>query len=412
MNPSLDPGRGPLVLIVNQHGDNRGDEAAMRGMIAGLVARWPDARFTVIHQFNNPSESCVPIPEVTDYLSLRLSPLNLARLMLVSVLVRLGVPVRRFAGASGRRILEAFDSADVVISAPGGPYFGDIYAGHEVVHWFFVWLGHVRGLPLALYAPSAGPFANSWLAPLRRRGFRWFDLIALREQRSARLLETFVPGLEIVVTADAALQDDPLKFRHEDADVTRDDGVLNVVAAFRRPDDRQERHDQAVVDGFAALAGRTPVSITLLPQVHGQHRDQPYLESLAQTMSAHGIRARVVDEHTDSDEQRALVAAADLVVAGRYHPAVFAVASQIPVLVIPYEHKAHGLAEAAGIDRWTIDVRAVTSDKLRSLLLGLHDHAEEARRILAETGPELRARAALTSDLVAALLPSRTVVHD
>ena len=43
------------VVITNQHGDNRGDEAAMLAMLAGLEARLAPVRFTVIHQFADPA---------------------------------------------------------------------------------------------------------------------------------------------------------------------------------------------------------------------------------------------------------------------------------------------------------------------------------------------------------------------
>ena len=43
----------PHVLVVNQHGDNRGDEAALLAMCSGIEAELGPTQFTVIHQFNN-----------------------------------------------------------------------------------------------------------------------------------------------------------------------------------------------------------------------------------------------------------------------------------------------------------------------------------------------------------------------
>ena len=56
-----------------------------------------------------------------------------------------------------------------------------------------------------------------------------------------------------------------------------------------------------------------------------------------------------VDPARDAQAQRGLVAAADLVLAGRYHPLVFAVSAHVPVVPIAYQHKATGVAEAAGL---------------------------------------------------------------
>ena len=46
------------VLVVNQHGDNTGDEAALRAMLDGLADRLGPVRFTVLHQFREAS-SCI-----------------------------------------------------------------------------------------------------------------------------------------------------------------------------------------------------------------------------------------------------------------------------------------------------------------------------------------------------------------
>lgn len=378
----------------------------MRAMLSGLANRLPGARFMVLHQFDNPSVSCVSTAEEVEYLPLRLSMIEALRLAVASALLWLGVPARRLAGEVGRQILDAYEGSDIVVSAPGGPYFGDLYADHEAVHWFFVWLGRLHHLPLALYAPSAGPFTNRMLNPLRRRGFRWFDVLALREERSAALLRDFLPELSPVVTADSALQEDPVRFR-EIAGNDRDNEEAHnflIVAALRDPGAASPEHDGAVVGALEALAKETPTRVVLLPQVHGRRRDLPYLEALARRLADGGVQTTVADEETNSDQQRAIVATADLVLAGRYHPAVFAVAAEVPVLVLPYEHKAHGLAEAANIRQWALDVTEVTSDRLCGMLLKLHADREEVRQVLAVTSRGLRQRSARTSDLVADLV--------
>ncbi|QGG95851.1 polysaccharide pyruvyl transferase family protein [Actinomarinicola tropica] len=396
----------PHVLIVNQHGDNRGDEAAMRAMLAGLDRRLPGARFTVLHQFNDPAESAVATPQPVTYLPIRLPVVEALRLAAAAMLLAGRLPARSLAGPVGRRILDAYDDADVVVSAPGGPYFGDLYADHEAVHWFFVWMARVRRTPLALYAPSAGPFRNRFLNPVRRRGYRWFDRVVVREERSASHIRELVPGLEVEVTTDSALQDDPARVAPPDAGTSKGD-VLRVAAAFRDPGATRAAHDAAVIAGLSALAERGPCRVTLLPQVHGRHRDTPYLEELAAQLRARGVDVQVAPESADSDEQRAIVAASDLVVAGRYHPAVFAVGAEVPVVVVPYEHKAHGLAEAAGLDEWVIDVSELTGERLAERLGALASRADEVRGILAERSPELRALSGRTSDVVAALVADR-----
>jgi colanic acid/amylovoran biosynthesis protein len=112
----------------------------------------------------------------------------------------------------------------------------------------------------------------------------------------------------------------------------------------------------------------------------------------------------VAPETLTSDEQRGLVAASDFVLAGRYHPLVFAVSAGVPALVIPYEHKARGFAESAGLANYVIELGDLGSGALLDRLDDLLAHLGEAREHVQIRGPELRLMAESTSDRVAELV--------
>lgn len=384
-----------LFLIVNQHGDNRGDEAALRGMVAAIRARRPKARFMVLHQFAAPA-SKIDLPDV-DYLPLRVSIVEALRLSLWGALALIGVRLTWLPGRVGKQMLDAYDEAVVVISAPGGPYFGDLYVNHEVVHWFYTWLAELHDKPLFLYQPSAGPFANRVMAPIRRRGYRWFDQLTVRETISADNIEGLT-GRRPDLGSDSAL--------HQRVEATDAEPGL-VTGTVRDPGpERRGAHDDAIVDVMVELSA-TGRRTLLLPQLHGpRHQDRPYLESLAARARERGADAEVAPDTMSSDEQRALVAASDLVLAGRYHPLVFAVSARVPALVIPYEHKAQGIAEAAGIADYVVTLDELNSDVLVARLRDLLDDLDSVTATLTENGPSLEAAADATADRVAALAES------
>jgi colanic acid/amylovoran biosynthesis protein len=386
------------IVVVNQHGDNRGDEAAMRAMVREVGDRVDSPRFTIIHQFAD-ADSEVQLDHPATYLRMRMPLWEYVRLSAFAVAQLLGLRLPWLAGREGRRIVEAMSDADIVVSAPGGPYFGDLYANHEAVHWLYVWLAHKAGRPLALYAPSCGPFENRLLNPLRRRGFRWFHSIALRESISAGLLHGLT-GLSAEVTTDSALQDVvPAADRSRYAQ----DHELLLVVSVRKPTEARERHDEAVVAAIDRVCKSRPTSVVLLPQLHGRtHRDAPYLTTIAERITA-AQRVEVAPETLDSRGQRALIAAADCVIAGRYHPAVFAISSATPVLVIPYEHKAMGVAEAAGIGSWATWVADLDPERLGDQALALLDD-EEVRSVLEDAGVRLRELSTRTSEMTTRLL--------
>jgi colanic acid/amylovoran biosynthesis protein len=392
--------RRTRVVVVNQHGDNRGDEAAMRAMVRGLGERLDAPEFTVVHQFADPASE-VDLDHPTRYLSMRLSPWEHARLLAFAALRALGVRAPQVAGRRGRAIVDAIRAADLVVSAPGGPYFGDIYADHEAVHWFYVWLAHRERRPLALYAPSCGPFENRWLNPLRRRGFRWFDSVTLREERSAAMLSDLT-AVEVTVTTDAALQDvaSPADRRQY-----ANDGELLLVVAARDPGgEHRERHDLSIVAAIDRVCADRPTAVVFLPQLHGRgHRDEPYLADLARRVTA-AKSVQVAPDSLDSAAQRSLIAAADCVIAGRYHPAVFAISAATPVLVIPYEHKAMGVAEAAGIGEWATWVEDLEPGALADRAQALVAQLDDVRARLQPASGRLRELSSRSSDLAASLV--------
>ena len=430
------------MLVVNQHGDNRGDEAALAAMLDGLEQRLAPVRFTVVHQFAE-AASQVPLPHDITWLPMRRPPLTMVRSLTALTLAL--VPLSRrwahhwvsrwIADPVTRQILDAYASADLVVSAPGGPYIGDLYAGHEPVHWLYARLGRAFGKPTILYAPSAGPFRRRLQAPWRRWVFTGFDVVTVREDVSAGHIRSLMgrssiggslvgDGFAVEVTADSALQQVVLPASRDD-----DDGLLIVVSAIdltypdaADPDARRANHDAAVVAAVKAVVERAQgsgavkgpaVRVVLVPQLHGRRSDDPYLHRLAEAMrqrmgagkgSGGRVAVDVLDGAVDATGQRALVASADLVIAGRYHPAVFAVGAGVPVVCIAYQHKATGVMAAAGASDLVMQVDDVTPEALTALALKVFDDRDAIAERLRSTAPALQARAARTSDLAAALV--------
>ena len=78
------------VLIVNQHGDNRGDEAALDAMLHGIESRLGEVRFTVIHQMRNVASAKAMRPDI-ELISLRLPVTEAIRLVMFLIFRVLGL---------------------------------------------------------------------------------------------------------------------------------------------------------------------------------------------------------------------------------------------------------------------------------------------------------------------------------
>lgn len=415
-------GQHPIrhVLIVNQHGDNRGDEAALHGLLTGVTGEaarrgWL-VKFTVVHQFSDDRSARV-LAEASgfdvEWIPLKLSPLEATRLVAFLLIGRF-LRWRWLLGRLGVATVAAYESADVVVSAPGGPYFGDPYIGHEAVHWLYVWMARIFAKPSMLYATSAGPFEKRWANPFRRFTYRTFDTMFVREEISQAHIRSLFGSrrckVPVHVSADAALQVSVPAARREGS------RRLVVVSAINHPYKsdpspaaRRAKYDASVAAAVNVLVDGGPAEVVLVPQLHDSvHRDTPYLEHLAGLIRAavagDDVAVSVFDESRDMLAQRALFASADYVLAGRYHPAVFALSAGVAQLCVPYEHKATGVLQLAGLSDIVVPICDVSPERLSAAARHVVENAESVRSRSFEAAVRLAEASGRTSRAVVDLM--------
>lgn len=403
------------IVIANQHGENRGDEAAMRAMLAGFTELLGDVEFTLLYQFRDRSLR-LNFREKVRALPIILPPQEALGLVLFGAGRRAKVNVRRLLGRTAKEMIDAYENADLVVSAPGGPYFGDIYRNHELAHWFFVWLAKVYNKPAFLYAPSAGPFETPWLNPIRRRLYRVFDVLVSRENISADYIRSLLgEGTVVNVTADSALQQTfaPLPreeyFTGERAHLASKFLVAVSLNDHRYPgaadvQAKKRAYEETMLRVLEHLGRQRDCHLLLLPQLYGSaHRDAPYLEKMGRRLPG-SLSWEVVDERLDSDMQRRLFSMADLHVASRYHPAIFGNSGLTPGICIYYEHKALGFMRQLELEKYAFDISDLDATKLCAALDEIIANRAAIIEHLKTRIPEINRTARRTTELAVALL--------
>lgn len=406
------------ILIVNQHGENRGDEAAMRAMLARLEQAAGRAEFTILYQFRD-RDIRLDFPQKVEMLPIIMPVGEAASLVLFALLKLMGIEANGILLGKSRDIIAAYRRADLVLSAPGGPYFGDIYSGHELVHWFFVWLATLYRKPLGLYAPSAGPFQKRWLNLVRRRLYKAFDVRCSREEISAGYIRDLLgPGEHVHVTADSALQVrlDPMPrseyFVGDRADLAERFivGVSAIDYAYpgtANPDALRAQYEQAMVDLIAHVARERQSHFLLVPQLHGRfHSDVPFLRELGRRLPS-DVSWEIVDDGFSSDDQRRIFGMADMFIASRYHPGIFASSAGVPGVCIYYEHKALGFMRQLNLEDFAFDIRNLDGQALIRAADRVLSDGRALRAHIEEKLPALVATARRTTELNAALLPNQ-----
>lgn len=402
------------ILIVNQHGENRGDEAAMRAMLAGFDERLADVHFTLLYQFRD--RTLRPVLEQDVETFPIILPLgDYLRLLAFTACKFLGLEPDAVLSPTLRGIIEAYRSADLVVSAPGGPYFGDIYANHEILHWWFILLGSMYQKPLFLYATSAGPFENVFLNPIRKVLYRKFSKLVVREERSEAFIKQLLgENTEVEVTADSAIQQsfDPLPKTTYFGDRASDfDNRLLVAVSlndYQYPGDTDPQALKAKYNATALatlkhLIQKQGAYLLLLPQLYGKaHSDVDYLRSIASKLPDGSWE--IVDNSLNSDQQRKIFAMCDIHLASRYHPAIFGNTANVPGCCIYYEHKALGFMEQLKLEQYAFDIRTVATEELCQNLDSIIERRTDLQTHLQREVPRLRAKSQRTTEIAIGLI--------
>ncbi len=400
----------PHILIVNQHGENRGDEAAMRAMLASFCEQLPGTTFTLLYQFRDP-DLRLSFREQVEDLPIVLPLRDYLRALLYTPMKRIGWDARWLLPASMRSIVRAYERADLVVSAPGGPYFGDIYINHEIVHWWYIYLAYLFRKPVFLYATSAGPFKKRWMNPVRRRMYPLFDRLVTREELSADYLRDLLGAdTSIEVTADSAIQAAFGALPREEfftgarAALAQRCVVAVSLNDFRYPDSdnvaaSKQRYNDAMLQLLNHIAARVDAHFLFLPQLYGKvHDDTPYLASIARQLS-NSASWEIVDPALDSDMQRSLFAMSDIFLASRYHPAIFGSTACVPGICIYYEHKALGFMRQLGLERCAFDINNLDVAQLCGAVDEILERREELGAHLRHIVPSLQERSARTTQM-------------
>lgn len=403
------------ILICNQHGENRGDEAAMRAMLAAFAKAIPNVTFTLLYQFRDPSLR-LHYQEPVQALPIVLPATTYLRGGLFTLCKALRINAGFLLPEALRRIIAAYERADLVVSAPGGPYFGDLYAGHELAHWWYILLGRLHERPLFLYAPSAGPFKKCWLNPIRRWLFHAFDMLTVREEISAQHIRQLLGSdTRIEVTADSAIQSSfspyPRDQYFSDAKAALREHSLIAVSlndyhypGSRNPAEMKAKYNRVMTACLNYLAGKTNAHFLFFPQLYGAvHSDVNYLLNMGESLAPE-LSWELVNPALDSTMQRRLFAMCNLHVSSRYHPAIFGFSALVPGICIYYEHKALGFMQQLGLDRFTFDIWDIRQEDLKFAIDELFDTREELVLRLRQRLPLLQHKAQRTTELAIKLL--------
>ncbi|MBW2383508.1 MAG: polysaccharide pyruvyl transferase family protein [Deltaproteobacteria bacterium] len=357
------------ILIINQAWSNHGDEAAHKALVRMLRQRFPAASLTVLAFSDLVTERDLEIfrPEEIERLEYvcderRPSVGRLGGLSAVST----GFAKWILRNAPAWRPLRArMRGADLIVSAPGGidlgPYRNWLYLA-------LLLLALESGTPTAIYSISFGPLPDEGrqdraFSRLALEVLRRVDFLSLREpwsQEYARKLE--IPFVEATDTAyiDATIAELPAALRRtlESPYVVVVPNELHRWHVWYRSIGAERFH--SLYHALIARALESTDLVVLMPQLFARQNDSDYCNALRNDFDA-ADRDRIVvaPEDISVEVQKAIIKAAEMVVAARSHANIFSIHCGTPVLALSYEQKMEAHLIQAGLTDYMIRLNEI-----------------------------------------------------
>jgi polysaccharide pyruvyl transferase CsaB len=359
-------GRLRVGISGSYGGVNLGDEAILAGMIAKLRASLP-VELTVFSR--NPDDT------------------------LERHRVERSVPVRRLTRREAREVVQRLD----LLILGGG---GILYDADAETYLREVLLAQELGIPVAVYAVSAGPLEDADARAAVANALNHVQLITVRDRQGYRLLEDVGVENDIHLTADPALLIEPaslpsaaLKTEGVDLDrhlvgfSVREPGPAAPHISTTHYYELLANAADFMIDRLNADVVFVPMEKTDIQHSHGVVANMEYPQ-----------RAEILRKNYTSQQILSLIGRFEFCVGMRLHFLIFSALQGVPFVALPYASKVTGFIHdlempmppmhnvrsgrlIANIDRaW--DTRHEIKAKIQRLLPGLKERARATNTLV------------------------------
>lgn len=362
------------LLIIEQPLNNRGDEAAHRGLINSLLNRYSTLEINIL--FYNREQQDIDYFKVTservNYLNIQTKKHRIFSIQrIIKLIMMLDMPVLLYFIPFIRKVLSLYKKADYIMCAPGGMNLGGF---QDWIHAAFLHLAAKTKKPVIYFARSIGPFTeNTYLErTFKKRSLKllnYFPYISLRDNKSQEIAKQL--NVKFISTVDSAFLSTPNINLPETITLKLWDNYIVIVpnSLTWHKDFKNLPYD--FVKGFWCklvdmLLVNYPYSqILMLPQTIGYSKilaDGYIYFNEIKDLTIHPERIFVLDEQYGSDIQQAIISKAKFLIGARYHSIIFAINQHIPFVSLSYEHKMTGILNCLSLQQNEILIQNVLND--------------------------------------------------
>lgn len=310
------------------------------------------------------------------------------------------VPVRNLTRMESTAEIERLD----LFILGGG---GILYDRDAPVYLREALIAEERGVPVVIYAVSAGPLSDPSAKQAVRAALNAADVVTVRDKQGRRLLEEVGVNREIRLTADPALL---LREEALPIEAIRAEGVefeRHLVGfSVREPGPAAPDIDPDEYYGLLANAAdfvveRLDADVVFVSM---ERTDVQHSHAVVAHMK-NAERAEVLRRRYTPQQILSLVGHLEFVVGMRLHFLIFSALRETPFVALPYASKVAGFIE--DLEMETPPLGSISSGQLIARLDRSWDTRHEIRAKIRRLLPGLKARARETNQLVLELLARR-----
>lgn len=352
------------VLIINQHTNNFGDDAAGVALVSTLLKSKHCVDVTYIWNKNGTK---IPIEDaaLTHYAEKNLSRANLLKQLFAFI----------FGNDSYFHLIKKLSmNADYVLVSPGGANIG-IYKDWAYLANVIIARKYNKNVVFHLNTISK---SNSILFNLIAKCVLKKCVMFVREKASYDLLRS--QGIVSTLGVDTAfLLDKRSKSeRYEGKKILTfvPTELSNWHVHFKNIND----HDllaNKIVPSISKFAKNDGYIVKILPHLYASEAEGKFLHSLKEQFNAHNVECFIDTEVTDFYKYDQSVTDSSLVVSMRYHGVVLSVKNNIPVISLSYENKMKECCRYSGILSQNIDLLNFDIERFNELLNSINENTNQ-----------------------------------
>jgi polysaccharide pyruvyl transferase CsaB len=368
----MDTSKPLRIAISGSYGGmNLGDEAILEGILGRLRATLPSAEISVFSR--NPADT-------------------LARHG-----VQRAIPVRSLTLRES-----AHEMRDLDLFILGGG--GILYDRDAETYLREVFIAHELGIPVMVYAISAGPLTSTSARAAVRDALNPAALVTVRDRAGHRLLEDVGVTREIHVTADPALLLEPEELPVSVLEAEGVDLGHPLVGFSVRepgpaaPDIDPEEYYSLLANAADFVAERYDAEVLFVPM---EKSDVQHSHAVVAHMQ-NAERAEILRRNYSPRQILDLMGRLDLAIGMRLHFMIFAALRGTPFAALPYASKVSGLLGDLGMQSpplGNVDVGQLIARVDRSW-----DTRDEIRAKIAEHIAPLKRRSLRNNELLLELV--------